>query len=356
VLLCTRLAVVPQRSRSFFRKVKKPAMRHAIRMLSRALPALLFALLFFAAPVLSRAVSCITQGGMQPADRDLLASAAQRLVNAVAQQDAATLQSSLLPAVAQQWEGIHDTAQAAAPLVKGGQMQLRSLYLLDATSLTAPADTQFFCTTSSGGLTVTISMRGLPPGKYALVLADAAGAPLAGQVGLVLGWDSSAWKIGGIFARPGAFDGHDGVYYWQRAREAARSGAPWAAYYAYEAARALLLPVDFLSSPNLDKLNQEQSQIAGAPVFPYSAQSGDRTFKIDSVHFDTSLRVPDLGFVYESTGVTDPAAQRTEATAAMSAFLKAQPALRAGFHGLWAYSSTGGKISPVMELPMNQIP
>jgi hypothetical protein len=341
---------------SAFRKVKKPAMRHAIRIHSRAVFAFLFALLLFAAPSLSRAVSCTTQGSMQPADRDLLAASGQRLVNAVAGQDATTLQSSLLPAVAQQWEGIHDTADAAAPLVKGGQMQLRSLYLLDAASLTAPADTQFFCTSANGSLTVTISMRSLPPGKYAIVLADAAGAPLAGQIGLVLGWDAGAWKIGGIFARPGALDGHDGVYYWQRAREAAHSGAPWAAYYSYEAARSLLLPFDFLSSPNLDKLNQEQSQITGAPTFPYSAQAGDRTFKIDSVHFDASLHTPDLGIVYDSVGVTDSAAQRTEATAAMSAFLKAQPALRAGFHGLWAYSSYGGKINPVMELPMNQIP
>jgi hypothetical protein len=331
-------------------------MRHAIRIHFRAVPALLFALALFAAPSLSRAVSCTTQSGMQAADRDLLAAAGHHLAGAVVQQDDTTLKSSLLPAVAQQWEGIHDTAEAAAPLVKGGQVQLRNLYLLDATSLTAPADTQFFCTSANGGLTVTIYMRGLPPGKYAIVIADAAGAPLAGQIGLVLGWDAGAWKMGGLFVRPGALDGHDGIYYWQRAREAARSGAPWAAYYSYEAARSLLLPFDFLSSPNLDKLNQEQSQIAGAPTFPYSAQAGDRTFKINSVHFDASLRMPDLGIVYESAGVTDPAAQRTEATAAMSAFLKAQPALRGGFHGLWAYSSSGGKINPVMELPMNQIP
>ena len=328
-------------------------MRH---ILLRAVPAVLSALLLMASPARSRAVTCTTQGSMQPADRDALASAGQRFAHAITQQDTATLQASLLPAVAQQWEGIRDAAEAGAPLVKGGQAQLRSLYLLDATSLTAPADVQFFCTGASGSLTVTISMRSLPPGKYALVLADAAGAPLAGQIGLVLGWDSSAWKIGGIFIRPGALDGRDGIYYWQRAREAARSGAPWAAYYAYEAARTLLVPVDFLSSPNLDKLNQEQSQILGGPRFPYPVQAGDRTFTINSVHVDPSLRTADLGLVYQSTGVTDPAAQRTEATAVMSAFLKAQPTLRAGFHGLWAYSSSGGKITPVMELPMNQIP
>ena len=60
--------------------------------------------------------------------------------------------------------------------------------------------------------------------------------------------------------------------------------------------------------------------------------------------------------VYESTGVTDPAALRTEATAVLSSFLKAQPGIRANFHGLWAYADKDGKRTAVIELPMTQIP
>jgi hypothetical protein len=54
--------------------------------------------------------------------------------------------------------------------------------------------------------------------------------------------------------------------------------------------------------------------------------------------------------------VTDPAAMRTEAVAVLSALLKAQPSLRGNFHGLWAYAVKDGKTTPVMELPMAQIP
>jgi hypothetical protein len=54
--------------------------------------------------------------------------------------------------------------------------------------------------------------------------------------------------------------------------------------------------------------------------------------------------------------VTDPAALRTEAITALTAFLKTQPGLRANFHGLWAYAVKDGKRSPVMELPMAKIP
>ena len=327
---------------------------------SWAAPVLLCVLLF--APVASRATSCTTQAELSPQDRDALAAAGQRFAGAVFQQDFTSLQAGLLPAVAAQWEGIRSVVEQSAPLLKGGQIQLRSLYLLDASTLTAPSDTQFFCSNANGSLTVTISMRALPPGRYAVVLADAVGATLGGQMAFILGLDASAsapaWKLGGVFIRPGMLDGHDGVWYWERAREQARSNSVWSAWYCYEAARYLLVPVDFLSSPNLEKLGQEQAQLKNSPAeaFPYSLADGPRNWKIDSIHLDTSLRQADLGVTYESTGVTDPAAVRTEAIAVLGALLKAQPALRQGFHGLWAYASRDGKISPVMELPMAQIP
>jgi hypothetical protein len=204
-----------------------------------------------------------------------------------------------------------------------------------------------------------MNMRALPPGRYAVVLADAAGAPLGGQMGLMLAWDGAAaeWRLAGLSVRQGTIDGHDGVWYWARARSLANVD-PWSAWYSYETARYLLVPVDFLSSPNLEKLAQEQTQIAGSPqsAFPLSLPDGNRTWKIEAVHLDAALRYADLGVAYESTGVTDPAALRTEAVAVLSAFLKVQPGLRTNFHGLWAYAMKDGKATPVMALPMAQIP
>jgi hypothetical protein len=299
---------------------------------------------------------------MTPEDRGTLASIGEQLSDAVLRQDLSALQSVLLPAVTGQWDGIRGAVEAAAPLVKGGKVQLRNMYLLDAASLTAPADTQFFCSNAAGSMMVTINMHALPPGKYALILSDATGAALAGQMGFILVWDTTGtpgWKLGGFSARQGAFNGHDAVWYWTRARELTRGNLPWAAFYTYEAARYLELPVDFLSSPNLDKLGQEQAQIKGAPTadtFPYSVASGDRTWKIEGVRLDASLHEADLGVTYDSTGSTDPAVLRTEAIAVLGALLKAQPGLRENFHGMWAYASVNGKVTPVMELPMAQIP
>jgi len=315
------------------------------------------ALLFV--PGMSHAATCTSQAELAQLDRSALVAAGGRLSQAILQQDYSTLQAALLPAEAAEWEGIRGAVEQSAPATKGGQLQIRSLYLLDATNLTAAADTQFFCSNASGSLTITITMRALPPGRYAVVLADAAGAPLGGQLGLILAWDTSAtaWKLAGLSVHQGVFDGHDGVWYWARARGMAKAD-PWVASYSYDAARYLLMPVDFLSSPNLEKLRQEQAQIESSPqnAFPYSLPGADRAWKINAVFLDPTLRQADLGVVYESTGVTDPAALRTEAITVLSALLKAQPGLRANFHGLWAYAVKDGKRTPIMELPMAQIP
>jgi len=323
-----------------------------------AAPVVLLAV--FAAPAPVSATSCTTQAGLLPQDRDALTAAGGRLAVAVAEQDFVALKATLLPALAQEWEGMRGVVESSASLMKGGQIQLRSLYLLDATSLAAPADTQFFCTSASGSMTVTLTMRSLPPGRYAVVLADAAGAPYAGQLGFILVWDgpASGWRLGGLTVRPGALEGQDGVWWWTHARQLASTDQPWAAWYAYETARFLLLPVDILSTPNLEKLGAEQAAIKNSPqdVFPLTMPDGPRTWKIDAVRIDPTLLHADLGVVYESIGITDPAAQRTEAIAVLSAFLKTHPGLRENFHGLWAYAVKDGKRTPILELPMAQIP
>lgn len=309
---------------------------------------------------MSRAVSCTSQAELAPADRSALSAVGTQLAQAILTQNYSVLQSSLLPAEASEWSGIQAAAQDASALMQGGQAKLENAYVLDATSETAPADTQFFCSGSSGNLMVSITMRQLPPGKYAVILADSAGAPLGGQLGLVLAWadaQPAGWKLAGLSAHQGIFDGHDGVWYWTRARALANTD-PWSAWYCYDLARYALLPVTFLSSPNLQKLDAEQSEIKNSPqkAFPYSVPDGPRTWKIKSITLDTVLHQADLAVIYESTGVNTPAAQHTEAVAVLSALLKAQPGLRESFHGLWAVADYNGKQTPIIELPMAQIP
>src|SRR5215469_18602476 len=174
--LCTRLSVTRERSHwpmpqaftvRFCAVGGEDAlpMRHRARLWNSgemrrpgwAATALITALLL--APLTAHANTCTTQGEMNAQDRETLASAGQQLGNAVIQQNFGAIQGTLLPAVAQQWEGIRGVIEQGAPYIKGGQVQLNALYALDATSLTAPADTQFFCSNANGSMTVTVSMH-----------------------------------------------------------------------------------------------------------------------------------------------------------------------------------------------------
>ena len=247
---------------------------------------------------------------------------------------------------------------------KDGQVQLRSLYLLDATSLAAPADTQFFCSNVSGSLTVTMNMHALPPGKYAVVLADAAGAPFAGQIGLVLSTPPQRPPPGSWQASPSAREA-------STATTASGTGPTPASWSRRTSATQLACMVQLRGCPlpacarrfpllaRTWKSSLRSRRRSATPLldaFPYSLQDGDRTWKIEAIRIDASLRQPDLAVSYDSTGVSDPAAVHTEASAVLSALLKAQPGLRANFHGLWAFAIKDGKPSPIIELPMNQIP
>lgn len=311
------------------------------------------------------AVNCTTQSSLQPGDRQALLTAGNSIADAIASQNLDSLQADLLPAVIGEWDSIRSATQGAAPLFKGGKVYWGDGYLLDATDLKAPADTQFFCANADSAVTMTISLRSLPAGRYALLIGDYEGAPLAGQLALILGTDTTAggkWKLGGVFAREGSLEGHDGVWYWRHARELATRKAEWSAWFSYDAARWLLLPVDFLSSPHLEKLNKEQSQLSADPLnsLPLtvtgSGSDSGKSWKITALTLDTALHTPDIAVVYEGTGLTDPMAARAEAVAVMSAFLKLHPELRENFHGLWAYSEKDGRRSYAVEQAMHDIP
>jgi hypothetical protein len=314
------------------------------------------------------AVTCTTQGQMSEGDRESLMAVGSTVAGFVASQNHDQLQASLLPAVLGDWEAIRGVAQGAAPLLKGGELHWRNAYLLDATDIKGSQDTQFFCTNADSTLTVAMNLRSLPPGKYALMIADFTGAPLAGQLALILGSDPSAagkWKLGGIFAHEGVIDGHDGIWYWNHARELAGKKVIWSAWFDYDAARLLLLPVDFVSSPNLEKLNREQAQLGPNPAesLPLTVAGGSavgtasgKSWKIKALRLDTTLHAADLGLTYEGTGITDPVAARAEAVAVMSGLLKLHPELRDNFHGVWAYAERDGKQSYAMELAMHDIP
>src|ERR1700761_5515601 len=83
-------------------------------------------------PLATWAASCTAQAELGSLDRDALVAATSRLTNAIVAQDMTALQANLLPQEASQWDGMRATVEQGAALIKGGQFQVRDLYLLDA--------------------------------------------------------------------------------------------------------------------------------------------------------------------------------------------------------------------------------
>lgn len=300
---------------------------------------------------------------MNAADKASLIAFSDPLAAAVAAGDANAVHAALLPAISGDWESIRGVVMSAHPLYAGGTLRWRTIYLLDASDQKAAQDTEFFCTNAENTITVTINLQNLPPGRYALMLGDYIGAPLAGQMAMILsdGPGSQGWKLGGLYAREGALDGRDGVAYWKQARAAAETTDNWSAWFSYEVARWLLLPVNFLSSPNLQKLDAEQQRVSppsqSLPLILSLTPGGSGpSWKLTEVHLDTSLHSADVALTYEGSGTTDPVAARTEAVNVMTALLRIHPGLRKNFHGLWAYAQKNGSQTFAIELPMTQIP
>jgi hypothetical protein len=307
-------------------------------------------------------VSCMTQSQMASAQRTILMQSAQMLGANVQSGNAAAVRAETISSVATQFDGIAGSIQAVDTSIQHAALTVDALYILDATDLKAPAETQFFCGVVGSPLTVEITIPGLPPGKYALAILHATGVKQPQQLSLVLQNDptgSPDWKLAGFFTRPMTMGGHDGIWFWRQAREYAAKKQLWDAWFYYQTAQYLLNPVDFLSSPNLQKLQREAEQarpdnLPGSD--PLHLSAGAQSFDIVSLHTGELSAQLDLVITYNATPNQDMVAARAQVTAVMRALLQQHPELQSAFHGLWVYAATPGNQSPfALELPMDQI-
>ncbi|HEX4064830.1 MAG TPA: hypothetical protein VHZ09_02320 [Acidobacteriaceae bacterium] len=309
------------------------------------------------------AVSCTTQSQMTAAQRTPLEETARMLGANVQSGNASAVQAQTISAVASQFNGIAGSIQAINADIHGAAMTVDEIYLLDATDMKAAGDAQFFCGVSGSPLTVVVTIPGLPPGKYALAILHATGVKQPQQISMILQNDptgSQSWKLAGFFTKPMTLVGHDGIWYWRQARDYAAKHDAWAAYFYYQTALSLLQPVDFISSPNLQKLQHETDQTRPGDlpgVAPMKLTAGNQTFNITNVHTGELSNQLDLVVTYDAAPNQTLVQSREQVTAVMRALLQQHPALAQAFHGLWVYAAVpGSNLTPfALELPIDQI-
>src|ERR1700761_7054006 len=257
------------------------------------------------------AVSCTTQSQMSEADRSALVQVAKNIGASIQSNNANSLKGLT---VASEFDGISSTATRTSPLISGSTLTIDALYGLDASDLkTAAEDTQFFCGVPGAPLHVDFTIPQLPPGKYSLAIVHATGVKDPQQMAFLL-QKNGDWLLAGLFVKPILMAGHDSLWYWTKARAYAQKGEKWNAYFYYPIAAYLATPADFLTSTNLDKLDQETTgaRPTGLPgTQPMQLGQGGNTFAVSDLHADGSLGGLDLVIRYAATDASDPVATRS---------------------------------------------
>jgi hypothetical protein len=307
-------------------------------------------------------VACATESQMSAGQRANLEQAARALAANVAGGDASAVQAQTISDVAARFNGIADSIASISPAIQHATVTVDALYLLDATDLAAAADAQFFCGLPGSSLIVEMTIPDLPPGTYAFALLRATGVEHPQQVSMILANQpagSATWKLAGLFTRPMTVGGHDGVWFWQQARDYVSKKQSWDAWFYFQTAQFLLQPVDFLTSPNLQKLQREaeKARPAGLPGgTPLELIADGQNYEITDIHTGDFAGQLDLIVTYKAAPSLDPVAARAQVTAIMRALLQFHPELAEAFHGLWVYASAAGNQAPfALELPMRQI-
>lgn len=312
------------------------------------------------APLCAFGASCSTQSQMSPQLRTAFTGEAHTIAAIVQSGDIQGLRAKILPAIASDFDGIAASVNSLKPLVQSATITVDDIYLLDASKDAPGAErTQFFC----GSPIVVLTFNGLPPGTYALVILHATGVPKPQQMAIILASAGNQWQLAGFYAKPMMEADHDGLWYWVSARKYAQMKQNWPAWFYYHIAQGLLSPVDFLSSPNLQKLEQETEQIHPADLpgkSPATVSSGDGPFSISTIDTTTEFGGLDLDVHYtpdpsQIAQLRTPAEARKQVTDLMTALLMQHPGLRNAFHGMWVHADQGNSSVFALELPMDQI-
>jgi len=305
------------------------------------------------------AAACTTQSQMTPVFRDALAAASRTFAAQLQQGDILSLRANSTPEVAADFSGIASSISTLRPKIQAATVTVDELYGLDASAGTA-ANAEFFC----GFPVVVLNLNALPPGNYALAILHATGVAQPQQLALVLSRAAdNRWMLAGIFIRPLTENGHGGLWYWTMARQYAQTKRKWNAWLYYRVAADLLDPVDFLSSPNLQKLQHEMSDVhpedlpAGGPVVlnGHGAQ-----YQLTSIDTTTELGAFDLDVHYSPTSaqaaeLRNGVTARAQVLDVMRSLLVLHPELGEAFHGFWVHADQGNASLFALELPVSGI-
>src|SRR5271157_5291435 len=242
--------------------------------------------LWAAAPA-AQAQSCFNGPDLDAPTKNAIESAARRYLDMSVHGDVAGLKANAIPAITGDFGAIEQAVVTNKEALAGAEPTIAGTYLLDASQAKAALPrANFYCGVYNSADRISFSIPNLPPGRYAIVLQKINGKdPIT--LTLILQDMAGAWKLAGYYPRLNTIGGHDGQWYLSKAREFKSNGQLHNAWFYYLTAWDLLAPVDFMSTPQLDKIADEMQATrpndlpnTGAPM---SLSASGKVFKVTEI-------------------------------------------------------------------------
>lgn len=322
--------------------------------------ALLVGLFLLASVGCAPAQTCYTGSEIDTSTARAVEAAALLYFNMSAHGDVAGLRANAIPEVAANFSNIEQAVVANKPFFAQGQPSDTQTFVLDAgASKTALQRADFYCGIFNSPARVGFSIPNLPPGRYAVSIAKVPGKDPITLTMVLQDAGNNMWKLAGYYARRNSIGEHDGPWYLSKAREYKEKGYLHNAWFYYLTSWDLMAPVNFMGTPQLDKLADEmQAARPGdlpGPNAPVELSAGGKTFKVTDLAPVTASSGLDLRVQYETPEAANGTLASQDNAAVMKAILTKYPELRDAFNAMIARATDSlghdyGTIMPMKDV------
>jgi len=312
-----------------------------------------------AAASAAEAQICFNGPDLDAPTKNAIESAARKYLDMSVHGDVAGLKANAIPAITGDFGSIEHAVVTNKDFLAGGQPTITGTYLLDASQAKAPLPrADFYCGIYNSQDRIGFFIPNLPPGRYAIVFQKIDGKdPIT--LTLILQEMAGGWKLAGYYPRLDSIGGHDGQWYLAKAREFKAKGQAHNAWFYYLTAWDLMAPVNFMSTPQLDKVADEmQAARPGdlpSAAAPMSLSVNDRVFKvteITAVPIDNNL---DLSILLVTPDAATPRLANQDNMAVIKALVAKYPEVRDAFFAIVARANDNSGHEYGSVLPMKDI-
>jgi hypothetical protein len=300
---------------------------------------------------------------MDAAVRSALETTGKRNFDMAAHGDSAGLKQNAVPTLASNFGGIETAIKDNQAALAGAQATVRPPFLLTADGSQPVARAEFLCGVfGSAGQTrdsAVFVLNNLPPGKYGVAIVDAKASEDTRTVTMILQQMGAEWKLAGFYARSSQINGHDAVWFAQRARDYKTKGQTRNAWLYFHEAISLTTPADFMSNLATDKLYDEAQTVQPTDL-PVNGNTVDlsaagATYKLTAIFPLAVGNDLDLIVRYQAADVSNTAQTFQTNTALIKALVAKFPEFRDAFSGVAARAvEPSGRDFGTM-LPMKEI-